>query len=70
MAVKLRAQDLEALRAKERAHDQYLAATQQMRRRSELLLDSPDVPAEYKAGWKACLREWRLAIVDAMGDER
>jgi hypothetical protein len=62
----VRTAELERLQRKERAHDDYLAALQEMyRRRVRMSAGVPGVTPDYRAGWLDCLTEWGAAIVAA-----
>jgi len=56
---------LAELERKEKAHDSYLEATRKMR----ALMERELLPASFREGWRACLREFSQAVIDA-GRER
>lgn len=60
------------LLAKAKAHDQYLAATKKMRERQAEILHPTDnahrAICHFNEGWRACLREFGEAVVNAGTD--
>jgi hypothetical protein len=56
---------LAELERKERAHDSYLEATQKMRTLTRVEAGAP----LFREGWRACLRAFSQAVIDA-GRER
>lgn len=67
--VKVPRKEYDALLAKAKAHDQYLAATKKMRARQAELLHPTDnthrAICHFNDGWLDCLREFGEAVVNA-----